>query len=543
MPNWDGYPDAGESHREIDELLREAADGEGWHRRLEACSSLQKWLLWPRPQQARLVLDLLVRALWNLESRGPEAVSSFFLLCEVVKRLLSRKLPWTEDQLTALVVLTASPRLAQQLGGSVVQQVRWWGRPSEPVRRALKRLKRSGKQLSNIEPLLRRHVLLPPTDSPLRQRALRRLMNHARKLPDRVSKRWRRKGRALMEEVGWPWIDSDLCPWLAASTARLHREHPRLLRGLVTLLGEVQSDSAVTVLERVVRWGYQRIQGHGPQARRLAGAAIRSLGWIGNRLSVATLVALGSELRYPSATESLLKALRSQSKSLHTLVEVETADWDPDSEMGRRLWRSHSRRLERCLRTGREWSLEHWLESYERSRLLGAMARRLVWSCGESSFAWGPAGWADPAGKPFQPWAAVKLWHPVESKERWSLQGQPFPQTDREVFESHSFSPAVLRQHKFAALARQRDWHYRLVGRFGTGRGEALLQLAGCRVRLEVERAQARGPFSSEGIAVEIRVVGMDSDPPCSQLPPRIRSEAIRDLHLFLKVAGSDPAF
>ncbi len=533
----DGYPDSSELHRQIDELLVEASDGEGWHRQLEACGVLQRWLLLPREQQVELILALLVRALWHLEGRGTEAVSSYFLLCEVGKRLLARKLPWSEDQLTALVVLVSSPRLAQQLGGSVVQQVRWWGRPSEPVRRALKRLKRAGHQLDSIEPLLRRHLLLPPTDSPLRQRALRRLMNHARKVPDKISKRWRRKGKALLEEVGWDWTDSDLCPWLLQSLPRIHREHPRLLRGLVTLLGEARSDPVVGVLEEAVRWGYRRIQGHGPRARALAGAAIRSLGWIGNRLSVATLVALGSEIRYPSATEALLKALRSQGKSLHTLVEVETADWRPDSEMGRRLWRSHTRRLERCLRTGRSWSLEDWLESYHRSALLGAMARKLVWCCGSHSFAWVEGEWRDLQGRLYQPQGEVRLWHPVESDDEWQIDDQPFHQVGREIFYFHQFSPVVLNQYKFAALARRRDWRYRLVGRFGTGLGQAVLELAGCQVWLTVERAWPRGPFSSEGIALQVRLLEFLSRPPMKDLPDRIRSEAIRDLHLFLKVA------
>lgn len=543
--NPDGFPDQSAPQILVSELLSEGVPAGGWHLPADQCSQVQSLLLRPREQQAEFVLALLVRLLWTMECRGQEAVKRFFLLKEVAALLLRRKLPFDQEQLTALVVLTACSRLAKELGALVVRQVGWQGRPSEPVRRALKRLKKAGEFGQSIEPLLSRRVQLPPTASKLDQRRYRALVGHARRLPDKVSKRWLRKGRALLGELGPESVALALLPWLAENLKKLHAEHPRLLRGLTVLLGELPADQVVESLEAIARWGYRRQQGKGPQAQALATSAIRSLGRISTSLALATLVALGSELRYPSAGEELLKALRKaarrQQTSLHRLVEVETSGWSPQSDMGKRLWRSHCRRLERCLRSGRSWPLQEWTETYENTPLLGAMGRALVWACGPRSFAWRDHGWYDLEGQPYQPDAPVRLWHPAEFPgEAWSCGGQPFKQVGRETFFEADFQPCVLKQFPFAAVARQRDWHYRLVGRF-TAASEAVLELGRYRVVLEVERAQPRGPFNRDGLALQVRLTRLTGEPPLSELPARLRSEVVRDLHLFTSVASLAP--
>ena len=541
----DLYPGEDRYQSLLDSLLEEGMSDDGWHGPAGDCPTLKRVLLMPREEQMQFLLALLVRLLWQFECRGRAAVARLFLLFGAAKLVLARKLPFTDDDLEALVILTANPNVAKELGSLVVRQVEWHGEPGEPVRRALKRLKRVGRFNRSIEPLLRREVHLPPVSSPAKEREVRALVAHARRLPDRVTRRWFRKGVALLKQLGRSETESHLVSWISEQLKRLHRQHPRLLRGLVVLLGGVRSGAVADLLEEVIKWGYRRRQGYGPQDFRLARSGIRALGRMGTPLAIAYLVILGSELRYHSATEELLRALRrvadKKGWSLHTLVEVKTAAWKPESEIGKRLWRSHTRRLERCMRTGRTWPLEEWRESYQDSPLLGAMGKQLIWRDDKASFRWDRGAWRDSRGRAAHPDGEIRLWHPAEGGwEHWSVRPSPFPQVDREVFQEIEFESCLLRQYQFASLLRERDWYYRLVGRYRE-QTEAVLVMKGYRAWLRVERAAPVGPFSKEGASIQVRALSMGCEPPLEQFPPRLRSEVIRDIRLFQTVGGIYP--
>lgn len=538
--NLDNFPDEGPLHQQLNRLMEEGMDGEGWHRPAADCPTLQRTLRKPRHRQRELLLAMMVRMLWQFECKGREAVARLFLLYEAAKLLLSRKLPWDAETLAVLVVLTTHPNIAQELGSLVVRQVDWYEDTPEPVRRALKRLKRVGRLGGAVDSVLSREPHSPPTSSPLKERQMRALLAHARRVPDRISRRWWRKGVALLKDLGSEEVDRQLVPWLEKRLTLLHRDHPRLLRGLVILASGVPTDRVAVCLETVVKWGYRLRQGYGFRDRTLAHIAIRALGRLGTPLSVAYLVCLGSELRYPNATEELLITLRKladrRGGSLHDLVEVETASHQPDSRLGQRLRRSHVRRLERCLRTGRSWELAEWTESYQDSPLLGALGRELIWENALTSFRWSDGAWRDPGGRTVTPRGPLWLWHPAESRAPWSVRPSPFPQVDREVFEEVEFEQCLVRQYQFAALASSRDWHYRSVGRFRES-SRAVLGLAGFQAWLEVERAAGNGPFSKDGLSIQVRLTKLGGDRPLQSLPARVRSEVVRDVHLFTTVA------
>jgi hypothetical protein len=536
----DQFPGEGADHHLLNRFLEEGQAPDGWHRPAAECAALQQVLRQPREIQREFLLALLVRILWQFECKGRPAVARLFLLYDAAKLLLSRKLPWDGDSLTALVLLVTTPNIAQELGALVIRQVSWHEETPESVRRALKRLKKLGRFGGSIDTVLSRNTNLPPTSSPLKERQMRALMAHARRVPDEVSRRWWRKGVALVKDLGEAELADGLIPWVMARLESLQKDHPRLLRGLVVLLGGGSSDSAAQCLDRIVRWGYGRRQGYGFRDRHLAHTGIRALGRLNTSLAVGLLVVLGSELRYPSATQELLSTLRvladRRGGSLHSLVEVETAQWAPGSPMGKRLWHSHVRRLERCLRTGRSWPVRDWLESYQDSPLLGEMGRRLIWEDQNTSFRWEKEGWRGVDGLIVRPDGHVRLWHPVEGKVPWSVKPSPFPQADREVFHEADFERCLVRQYQFAALASQRDWHYRSVGRFRES-SAAVVRLGGYRAWLEVERACGTGPFSKEGLSIQIRLKRFGSEPGLESFPARARSEVIRDVHLFTTVA------
>ena len=540
VANLDQYPDQGRVHELLSRFMEEGMDSEGWHRPAADCPSFQWMLRRPRSQQRDVLLGMLVRMLWQLECRGREAVARLFLLYDAAKLMLSRKLPWDGERLTALGVLTTHPNIVQELGALVVRQVDWHEDTPEPVRRALKRLKRVGRLHGQIDSVLSRETHSPPTSTPLKERQMRALVGHSRRVPDQISRRWWRKGVALLKDLGTEEIDRHLAPWLEKRLSTLHRDHPRLLKGLVVLLGGVATDRVASCLQAVVLWGYRRRQGYGFLDRSIAHSAIRALGRLGTSLSVAYLVCLGSELRYPDATHELLATLRKladrRGGSLHDLVEVETAAHQPGSRLGKRLRRSHIRRLERCLRTGRQWELAEWTESYQDSPLLGALGRELIWENSVTSFRWTGDAWRDVQGRIVTPKGPLWLWHPAETRVSWSVRPSPFPQVDREIFAEVDFEPCLVRQYQFAALASARDWYYRSVGRFRES-SRAEIRLAGCQAWIEVERAAGNGPFSKEGLSIQVRLTELGGDRPLATLPARIRSEIIRDVHLFTTVA------
>lgn len=309
QPVDDRFPSEDLYQRWVDYLLFEGVTEDGWHLSAESCPTLKGVLLRPREQQANFLLAAMVRILWLLESRGQRTVAELFLLFHAARRLMTRRMPWTQDGLTALVLLSTSPNVAQELGDSVLKQVHWNGPPSQQVRRALKRLKKVGPFRAEIDRLLYRSSHFPDQNSVL-NRSLSGILAHARRLPESESRRWWRKAKALMMALDSKTLEEDLLAWLERELATLHHDHSRLLNGLVAMLGFTSSERAARFLERAIKWGYRRREGYGPQDLMLARTAIRALARMSTPLALTYLVVLGSELRYASATEELLTALR-----------------------------------------------------------------------------------------------------------------------------------------------------------------------------------------------------------------------------------------
>lgn len=213
----------------------------------------------------------------------------------------------------------------------------------------------------------------------------------------------------------------------------------------------------------------------------------------------------------------------------------------PESRLGKRLLRSHTRRLERCLRTGHRWPIEEWVESYQNSRLLGSLARRLIWEDSRQAFCWYRGAWRKDSGKEVNPYGSVRLWHPADGPTTKIKPRKPlFAQAEREVYLKPVFQPFLARQYQLMALLRQRDWNHRAVGRYRK-QCSAVLRIKNEFVVLNIERATAFGPFSKDGTAIEARITGLESQPDWSKLSPRFLSEALRDLALFQRVAQLTP--
>lgn len=268
------------------------------------------------------------------------------------------------------------------------------------------------------------------------------------------------------------------------------------------------------------------------------------------------LKSMPARLRESHAEE--VKELRATIKNLETLAAAQR------------------RRLERLMWTGRQIPFERWRTCYLEHPLVRGLAQRLIWefTCdGETRQAiWHEGRLAGWAGEPVKDAQQVRLWHPLHASVQDVLSWrcwledhdvrQPFKQAHREVYLltpaeretrvfSRRFAGHILRQHVFAALARERGWQFRLMGGWDS-HNTPLLELPEWNLRAELAvEFPANETASSHQVYLyihtgEIRFRRPDgSFVPLEETPAVAFSEVLRDVDLFVSVAsvGADPEY
>ncbi|MFE5326829.1 DUF4132 domain-containing protein [Embleya sp. NPDC056575] len=259
---------------------------------------------------------------------------------------------------------------------------------------------------------------------------------------------------------------------------------------------------------------------------------------------------------------------------------------------------AQSDRLDRLFLARRSWRFDRWRAQFLDHPLVGTLARRLLWTvdgrtCG---YADGALRTLDDTAIEPAAGAAVGLWHPIDiphdevrAARDWlerHLITQPFRQAHREVYPltaaeertgtySNRYAAHVLRQHLFHALAATRGWTNKLrlsvddeyppairslpewglraeflIGAVGdheiTGSGSHLHiatdQVRFHRIDAPVATAHASGgPYRRLGRHAEDDVAPL----PLETIPPLVFSEVMRDIDLFVGVAGigNDPTW
>lgn len=237
-------------------------------------------------------------------------------------------------------------------------------------------------------------------------------------------------------------------------------------------------------------------------------------------------------------------------------------------------------RIEKLFVAEREWDFESWRARYLNHPLLANMSRRLIWHFqnGErkASGIWRDGKLVDIDNKQIDwltPETKVRLWHPIGfdidtvSKWRKWLEGheivQPFKQAHRELYiltdaelatgtYSNRFAAHIIKQHQFAALARQRGWKYSLQGAFDSANTPTLeLPQWNLKVEFWVEGVGDNDDISRAGIFLclstdQVRFCRPDGEPiALSDVPALVFSEVMRDIDLFVGVCsiGNDPAW
>jgi hypothetical protein len=259
-------------------------------------------------------------------------------------------------------------------------------------------------------------------------------------------------------------------------------------------------------------------------------------------------------------------------------------------------------RLDTLFLARKNWPLSIWKERYLDHPLIGAIARRLIWSFAHkdrtNTGIWHGERLVDANDKPLNlnDKTIVSLWHPIDQTmddilawrdwlERREVV-QPFKQAHREVYlltdaerrtrtYSNRFAAHILRQHQFNALCAARGWKNKLrlmvddsyppahrplrawnlraeywIEGAGSNYGQdtnetgTYLYLSTDQVRFyRIDAEQLYAHAGGGGYSETWSGGAVDEPLPLETVPPLVFSEIMRDVDLFVGVAsvGNDP--
>lgn len=247
------------------------------------------------------------------------------------------------------------------------------------------------------------------------------------------------------------------------------------------------------------------------------------------------------------------------------------------------------------------WDFATWQERYLDHRLIGTLARRIIWQFSkeeeEVAGIWHEGQFVDHRNQPIE-WldktTMVQLWHPISASQKlivawrqWLVAHevqQPFKQAYREIYlltdaerntrvYSNRFAAHILKQHQFNALCGARGWknqlrlmvddeyppamrylpHWNLRAEFwieGIGdnydtdvtESGTYLYLTTDQVRFYRTDAGLNSAHAGGG---GYRSYGLEAPQPIpvAEIPPLVLTEILRDVDLFVGVAsiGNDP--
>lgn len=236
-------------------------------------------------------------------------------------------------------------------------------------------------------------------------------------------------------------------------------------------------------------------------------------------------------------------------------------------------------RLENSYLQQRVWNFENWKKLYIDHPLTSLMATKLIWHFSNEqqkdqgilmgdNFVNGngdPIRWIDNT-------TTVQLWHPIGFSADYILQWrtvltrhgiiQPFKQAYREVYiitdaelrtevYSNRFAAHILRQHQFAALLRQRGWHYTIMGAWDSHNTPYInlptwQLVAEYFVNADYQAAETNAMGIYNYVTTDqVRFVRQGQTLALRDVPALVFSEIMRDVDLFVGVTsiGNDAAW
>ncbi len=292
---------------------------------------------------------------------------------------------------------------------------------------------------------------------------------------------------------------------------------------------------------------------------------------------VATLTAgRGVALVFRTAAGRELKGVPTAVRAHHG---AELAELRADVKALRATVAAQRDRLEDLLVTERTWDHADWARHYRDHPVVGLHARALIWELELGADGW-VAGWpqdggfVDAEGEPLPAPDAttrVRLWHPMtvpaERTAAWRRfvtdreLRQPFKQAFREVYlltpaelgtrvYSNRFAAHVVRAPQAGSLLTGRGWRSPHLGYWdGGSEGCATKEFDGWRAEFRFDGIETDGEhhlFSLAGTdQVRFARGGGGTPADLDRVPPRVFSEAMRDVDLVIGVASiaADPAW
>ena len=407
-----------------------------------------------------------------------------------------------------------------------------------------------------------------------------------------------------------------------------------VLRGLVWVAALSGQEEVVAALGRLAASAAKKIEGHGPCSVKLANASFAALAAAPPAVAVGQLIALRRRVRHASLRDRLDAAFADAAQRAGcSPAELEElagppVELDPDGVRRQRVgeyvgeitigedatvelrWatddgktrktvpptvkaehagelarlRGEARelrdallaqrhRLERLLAVERTWQGAAWRERYLEHPIVGALARRLLWTVDGETVAWwdGRLVRRDGGERIASDDAEVALWHPlhddVDAIQGWRawleerLITQPFKQAHREIYVltdaeietatySNRFAGHVVKQHQFRALCDERGWRYSLQGAWDSWNTPTLPlpQWGDLEAQFIVEPIMTDDDQSDLGVYLylttdQVRFVIGDQPVPLRDVPPLAFIEVMRDVDLFVAVTSvaADP--
>ena len=435
----------------------------------------------------------------------------------------------------------------------------------------------------------------------------------------------------------------------------------RVLKGLAWCLGIVQVSESASSLRELALSGLKAVPGRGPRDTKLSNAAVWALSQLPGTDGVAQLSVLKTKVKHKPTLKGISKAFDEASEregvQRHEIEEVAVpifgltdvgirrevlgdftaelvvtgsttelrwlrADGKPQKSVPKAVKDDHAgalkelksaaKDLQKLLPAQRDrldqlhlkqqsWPYSVWAERYLNHRLLGTLARRLIWcfTNGDdvTEAVWLNGKLVDPAGQPVEiatETAVLSLWHPI-GKQEANIQAwrtffedrqikQPFKQAHREVYlltdaerntgvYSNRFAAHIIKQHQFNALCAVRGWQNQLRLLVDAEYEPATLEIPAWSLRAEfwVEGAgdeygedtndvgtfhylatdqvrfyrmgAARNSAWTFGEPYRMGSAGPGEDGinepiPVAEIPPLVFSEVMRDVDLFVGVAS-----
>ena len=426
--------------------------------------------------------------------------------------------------------------------------------------------------------------------------------------------------------------------WYGFNTDHIISENnTRLLKGLIWLASRFDDDVMSRTLRDVAKHMYKKVPDIGMRNAKLGNAAILSLSMMPGTVGLKEIIVLRASTKYNPALVNInrifTKLAETREITPDELAEISIPDYgltdigEYKKQVGdfeahvklisvgkcELLWSNgkktqksvpaaikvnhaseikeikalvkevqtgcsaHSLRLENMYLRDKTLDFETWSNQYINHRLIGFLARRLIWRVtnkdGVFDVIYNNGSFIDSRGETIDISAdsSIQLWHPSMSAPQAVLDWrrslidneitQPFKQAYREIYlltdaeretcdHSLRFANHILKHHQFHALALQRGWQQTIGGQWDGGSENAAykeIPVHNLGVCFEAQGMESYD-FTDSGIyecvgTSEVTFTSEYKRLELKDIDPLIFSEVMRDIDLFVGVTsiGNDP--